>query len=92
MICRIERPDQRALDARGEDGGDRHCANDGNPRRQTAFGRKYEGDESAEHGELALGEVDQRGRLEDHDQGHSNQCVGGSVGQAIGDAVEKEFH
>ena len=64
----------------------------GDPHRQPAFGGEHEHDEGPEHRHLTLREVDQRGRLVDDDERQRDQAVRGTVGEAVEDAGEEEFH
>ena len=87
MVCGVEGPDQDPLDARAEDGGEDHRGDDRQPDGEALLGGEHPHQVGAEHRHVALGEVHQRGRLEDQHEADGDDRVDGAVVQTVEDAL-----
>ena len=91
VVGRVERPDQHPLDAGGDDRRQHHRDQHRDRARDVEGVGDGVGDERADHRHLALGEVDDAGRLEDQDEGDRHGRVDEAVARAVEDALEEQL-
>ena len=91
-LRRVERPDQHPFDAAPRRSPTGPCAMSTASEAGDVEGvGDGVGDERADHGHLALGEVDDAGRLEDQDEGERHRRVDEAVAEAVEDPLEEQL-
>ena len=91
VVARVERPDQHPLDDRRPERRQHHRDQHGHRAGDVEGVGDGVGDERADHRHLALGEVDDAGRLEDQHEREGHRRVDEAVAQAVEDALEEQL-
>jgi hypothetical protein len=91
VVARLHGPDQQPFDQRAGDHREHHREQDGGHDAQPLVGEPP-GDEGAEQGHLALGEVEQAGGAVDEHQGEAQRRVHRAPADAVEELVDEEIH